>query len=106
MNHVKDMMLKLNPKTVYGGPILKMEGLSKCRYGRCSPCECHLTNTDLVLDHKQALEHSKPPMFSNYQLESFYVGAEVLGVDWNHLLIYLPCPYIYIYICIYILYPM
>ena len=26
MNHVKDMMLESNPKTVYGGPIAKMEG--------------------------------------------------------------------------------
>ena len=26
MNHVKDMMLEANPKTVYGGPIPKMEG--------------------------------------------------------------------------------
>jgi hypothetical protein len=30
MNHVKDEMLELNPKTVFGGSILKMEGLSKC----------------------------------------------------------------------------
>ena len=75
MNHVKDVMLEPNPKTMYGGPILKMEGLRKCGDGRCSPSECHLTNTDLVLDHRQASEHSKPPMFSNYQLESFYVDA-------------------------------
>ena len=26
MNHVKAMMLEPNPKTVYGGPIPKMEG--------------------------------------------------------------------------------
>ena len=26
MNHVKDVMLEPNPKTVYGGPIPKMEG--------------------------------------------------------------------------------
>ena len=26
----KDMMLEPNPKMVYGGPIPKMEGLSKC----------------------------------------------------------------------------
>ena len=75
MNHVKDIMLKLNPKTVYGGPILKMEGLSKCRDGRCSPSECRLTSTNLVLDPRQASEHSKPPMFLNYQLESFNVDA-------------------------------
>ena len=55
--------------------IQKMEGLSKCWDGRCSPSECHLTNTNLVLDPRQAPEHSKPPMFSKYQLESFYVDA-------------------------------
>ena len=27
MNHVKDVMLEPNPKTVYGGPIPKVEGL-------------------------------------------------------------------------------
>ena len=26
MDHVKDVMLEPNPKTVYGGPIPKMEG--------------------------------------------------------------------------------
>ena len=30
MNHVKDVMLEPNPKTVYGGSIPKMEGLSEC----------------------------------------------------------------------------
>ena len=35
--------------------------LSKCRDGRCSPSECHLTNTDLVLDSRQAPEHYKSP---------------------------------------------
>jgi hypothetical protein len=34
MHHVKDEMLKPNPKIVFGGPILKMEGLSKCWDGR------------------------------------------------------------------------
>jgi hypothetical protein len=63
MNHVKDGMLELNPKTVFGGSIPKMEGLSKYKDGRCSPSECHLINTNLVLDPRQALEHSKPPMF-------------------------------------------
>ena len=53
MNHVKDVMLEPNPKTVYGGPIPKMEGLSECR----------LTNTNLVLDSRQAPEHSKSPVF-------------------------------------------
>ena len=68
-------MMELNPKTVYDGPILKMEGLSKCRDGRCSTSECHLTNTDLVLDHRQALEHYKPPMFLQILLESFMFDA-------------------------------
>ena len=75
MNHVKDVMLEPNPKTVYGGPIPKMEELSKCRDGRCSPSECHLTNTDLVLDHRQAPEYSKPPMFLQISLESFMFDA-------------------------------
>ena len=75
MNHVKDMMLKLNPKTVYGVPIPKMEGLSKCRDGRYSPSKCHLTNTDLVLDPRQASEHSKPPMFLQISLEFFMFDA-------------------------------
>jgi hypothetical protein len=36
-----------NPKMVFGRPIQEMEGLSKSRDGRCSPRECHLTNTNL-----------------------------------------------------------
>jgi hypothetical protein len=47
MNHVKDVMIEPNPKMVFGEPILKMEGLSKYRDGRCSLSECHLTNTNL-----------------------------------------------------------
>ena len=73
MNHVKDMMLEPNLKMVYGGPIPKMEGLSKCRDGRYSPSECRLTNTNLVLDPRQAPEHSMSPMFYKTLLESFYV---------------------------------
>ena len=30
MNHIKDVMLEPNPKTVYGGPIPKVEELDKC----------------------------------------------------------------------------
>ena len=75
MPHVKDVMLELNPKMEFGESIQKMEGLSKCQDWRCSPSECHLTNTDLVLDPKQAPKHPKPPMFYKYQLESFYVDA-------------------------------
>ena len=44
---------------------------------RCSPSECHLTNTDLVLDSRQVLEHSKPPMFLQISLVSFMF--DVLG---------------------------
>ena len=75
MNHVKDMMLEPNPKTVYGGPIPKMEGLSKCRDGRCLPSECHLTNSNLVLDPREASEHSKPPIFLQISPEFFMFNA-------------------------------
>ena len=75
MNHVKDVMLEPNPKMVYGGHILTMEGLSKCRDGRCLPSECHLTNNNPVLDHRQALEHSKSPMFLQISLEFFMFDA-------------------------------
>ena len=75
MNYVKDMMLEPNSETVYGGPIPKMEGLSKCRDGRYSPSECRLTNTNLVLDPKQAPKHSKSPMFYKILLESFMFDA-------------------------------
>ena len=34
---------------------------STCLNRRYSPSECHLTNTDLVLDFRQAPEHSKSP---------------------------------------------
>jgi hypothetical protein len=44
--------------------IQKIGGLSKCQDGRYSPSECHLTNTDPVLDPRQALEHYKPPTLS------------------------------------------
>ena len=71
MHHVRDVMLELNPKMEFGESIQKMAGLSKCQDGRCSPSECHLTNTDLVLDHRQAPEHSKSPMFLQILLESF-----------------------------------
>jgi hypothetical protein len=30
MLHVKDEMIEPNPKMVFGGPKLKMEGLDKC----------------------------------------------------------------------------
>ena len=73
MHHVKDVMLEPNLKMEFSESIQKMEGLSKYQDGRCSPSECHLTNIDLVLDPRQALEHSKTPMFYKYQLESFYV---------------------------------
>ena len=75
MNHVKDVMLEPNSKTVYGGPIPKKKGLSKCRDGRYSPSECRLINTNLVLDPRQAPEHSKPPMFLQISLKSFMFDA-------------------------------
>jgi hypothetical protein len=53
MHHVKDVVLKLNPKTMFGGTILKMEVLNKW---------C-LKNTNLVLDPRQAPEHYKSPNF-------------------------------------------
>ena len=59
MNHVKDMMLEPNLKIEFGESIQKTEGLSKYGDGRCLPSECHLTNTDLVLDPRQTLEYSK-----------------------------------------------
>ena len=75
MNHVKDVMLEPNLKTVYGGPIPKMEGLSKYRDGRYAPSEGRLTNTNLVLDPRQALEYSKPPTFLQISLEFFMFDA-------------------------------
>ena len=75
MRHVKDVMLEPNRKIEFGESIQKMEGLSKCRDGRCSPSECHLTNIDLVLDPRQAPEHSKYPMFYKISLESFMFDA-------------------------------
>ena len=69
------MMLDLDPKMVFDGPNMKMEGLSKCWDRRCSPSECHLTNTDLVLDPRQASEDSKPPMFLQISLASFMFDA-------------------------------
>ena len=75
MHYVKDVMLEPNPKMEFGESVQKTEGLSKCRDGRCSPSECHLTNTDLVLDPRQASEHSKPPMFLQISLASFMFDA-------------------------------
>ena len=75
MHHVKDVMLEPNPKMEFGESIQKMEGLSKCRDGRCSQSECHLTSTDLVLDPRQDPEHSKSRMFYKISLESFMFDA-------------------------------
>ena len=75
MHHVKDVMLDPNSKMEFGESIQKTEGLSKCRDRRCSPSECHLTNTDLVLDHRQAQEHSRPPKLLQISLESFMFDA-------------------------------
>jgi hypothetical protein len=75
MDHVNNEMLEPNPKTVYGGLIPKVEGLSKCLDGRCSPNECHLTNIDLVLDPRQAPEHYKSSMFYKTLNWSIVFGA-------------------------------
>ena len=75
MHHVNDGMLEPNPKMEFSEFILKTEGLSKCRDGRCSPSECHLRNIDLVLDSRQAPEHFKPPMFYKISLELFMFDA-------------------------------
>ena len=75
MHNVKDVMLEPNPKMEFGESIQKTEGLSKCRDGRCSPSECRLTNTNLVLDPRQAPEHSKPPIFLQISLEFFMFDA-------------------------------
>ena len=80
MHHVKDVMLVPNPKMEFGESIQKIEGLSKCRDGRCSPSERHLTNTDLVLDHRQVPEHSKPPMFLQISL-ALCLMHEVIRID-------------------------
>jgi hypothetical protein len=44
-----------NSKMVFGGPIQEMEGLSKSQDGRCSPSECHLTNTNLNVGSQASL---------------------------------------------------
>ena len=72
---MKNVMLEPNPKMEFGESIQKTEVLSKCRDGRCSPSECRLTNTNLVLDLRQAPEHSKPPMFLQISLASFLFDA-------------------------------
>ena len=68
-------MYELNPKMEFGDSIQKTVGLSKNRDGRCSPSECHLTNTNLVLDFRQAPEYSKPPTFLYISLEFFMFDA-------------------------------
>ena len=75
MHHVKDVMLEPNSKMEFGESIKKTEGLSKCRDRRCSPSECCLTKTNIVLDPRQAPEHSKSPMFYKISLESFMFDA-------------------------------
>jgi hypothetical protein len=55
------------PKDGVWRSIQKIGGLSNCQDGRYSPSECHLTNTDLVLDPRQAPEHSKSSTISFYK---------------------------------------
>ena len=81
----KDMMLESNQKTVLvdksqrwclvDGSRRWKDFESICLNRRCSPSKCHLTNTDLVLDPRQAPENSKPPMFLQISLESFMFDA-------------------------------
>ena len=75
MHHMKDVMLEPNLKMEFGESIQKTKGLSKCRDGRCSPSKCRLTNTNLVLDPRQASEHSKPSIFLQISLEFFMFHA-------------------------------
>jgi hypothetical protein len=74
-----------NPKTVFGGTIPKMEVLG-------DGC---LTNTDLVLDPKQAPEYYKPPNFWNaIKYYVIYIVA-LSGRCWMKTLVALlsnPCP--------------
>ena len=72
---MKYVMLEPNPKMEFGESNKRMEGLGKYRDGRCSPSECCLTNTNLVLDPRQAPKHSKHPMFLQTSLESFMFDA-------------------------------
>jgi hypothetical protein len=61
--------------------ILKMEGLSKCRDGRCSPSECHLTNTNLSVRSQ-----ATPKYFSPYGLQIFNIAPFM-----NNALSYMSC---------------
>jgi hypothetical protein len=62
MHHEKDMMLEPNPKMVFGD-LSKRRGTKQVSRWEISLSECYLTNIDLVLDPRQAPEHSKRPMF-------------------------------------------
>ena len=48
---------------------------STCLNRGCSPSECHLTNTDLVLDSRQAPEHSKSPSVLQNITQVFMIDA-------------------------------
>jgi hypothetical protein len=73
-----------NPKMVFGGTIPKMEVLG----------EWCLTNTDLVLDPRQAPEHYKTPYFSNQILYTCYVYCCITYKSWVKTLLHyiIPCP--------------
>ena len=73
---VKHVIMESNQKTVLVDLSWRWKDFeSICLNRRCLPSECHITNTYLVLDPRQAPEHSRPTMFSKYQLEYFYVDA-------------------------------
>ena len=83
MNHVKDVLLEPNPKTMFSGHIQKMDGwIPMCMTeGRCSSSEYHLTNTDLVLIPGKP--RSITLNFSIQYLLYNYYAFTFLGVDWN-----------------------
>jgi len=73
---VKHGMLESNQKTVLvDGSRRWKDPESTCLNRRCMPSECHLTSTNLVLDPRQAPEHSKSLIFYKILLESFMFDA-------------------------------
>ena len=88
------------PKGDVGERIQKMGGPREYMSGkRCSPSEYHLTNTDLVLNPRQAPEHSKPPTsLLKYTWVYILYCALSIGAELKSLLHVLPClQYIYLY---------
>ena len=84
MNHMKDVLLEPNPKTMLVDISRMTDGWNPMcmTKGRCSPSEYHLTNTDLVLIP------GKPRCTSYYFkfMTHIYVSntcALGLGIVWN-----------------------